>query len=515
MRRTVVVAAVALALAATGTATSPSYADDSLRISPSEVLPAESVADPIAPTPEQVLRRAEAALEGEVAGARRPDATLALRDLFVSLPRLSRTDRVEARRILARPTNRFGPPGEIKYRTRSIKQCGKHVCVHRVKRGRHGATRRWARKNLRVLESVWRKEIGAMGYRRPVTDGRRGGNGKLDVYLADVGRKRLYGYCAPERRKPGFRRLASTYCVLDNDFARSQFPGRPSNSLRVTAAHEHFHAVQFAYDYLEDPWLMEATATWIEERYADGVNDNRQYLPAGQLVQTWVPLDIFDGGLASYGNWVFFEYLSKRFGAKIVRKIWNQSGHFRGGGMTYSTDAIKRALPRKAPFKTVFAQFSAANLTPASSYPEGRHWPQPTMVDGESLGRGESLAGTTTIDHMSTHDIRVTPKQNLDEPVFKLRIRINGPARKSAPTATVVWQKSSGKITKLPVRLNERGIGAKVVPFNRIQTKQVWLVLSNASTRFDCRGNNHTYSCSGTPRDQNRKFAVNLRVIRP
>ena len=83
--------------------------------------------------------------------------------------------------------------------------------------------------------------------------------------------------------RKGHKWLASGYCVLDNDFAEAQYGAPPMHSLRVTAAHEFFHAVQFAYDYGEDPWLMEATATWMEERVADDVNDNRQYLPYGQV----------------------------------------------------------------------------------------------------------------------------------------------------------------------------------------------------------------------------------------
>ena len=79
--------------------------------------------------------------------------------------------------------------------------------------------------------------------------------------------------------------------------------------------------------------------------------------------------------------------------------------------------------------------------------------------------------------------------------------------------ATVVWQQRSGKVRNVPVRLNRRGKGSHVVPFNRRQTQRIWLVLSNASTRFDCRGNDVTYSCSGTPRDDRRAFTVSLRVI--
>ncbi|MGH3347850.1 MAG: MXAN_6640 family putative metalloprotease, partial [Nocardioides sp.] len=446
---------------------------------------------------------------------RRPEATLALRDLFATLPRLSGADRTRARRILARPTQGADDPFGDGYTVDSRRRCARRICIHWVPTTSDAPpSRRWITRSLKTMRGVWRKEVGSMGYRRPVKDGRRGGNGKFDVYLADVGAKGLYGYCAPEFTRPGYRRLASGYCVLDNDFARSQFGADPVDSLRVTAAHEFFHAVQFAYDYLEDPWLMEASATWIEERYADGVNDNRQYLPAGQLVRTFRALDRFNSGSAiQYGNWVFFEYLSQRFGPRIVKRIWNQSGHFRGDGKTYSTDAIKRALPRKSPFRKVFSQFSAANVTPARSYPEGRFWPKPTLVSQGALGRGEGTSGTLRIDHMSTHDIRVTPKEELDARRFKLRVRVDGPVRRSDPMAMLVIQQHSGDIKKRPVALNRRGKGSEVVAFNRRQTRRVWLVVSNASTRFDCRGNDTTYSCSGTPRDDGRAFAVSLRVI--
>ena len=46
----------------------------------------------------------------------------------------------------------------------------------------------------------------------------------------------------------------------------------------MTAAHEFFHAVQFAYDAADDQWFMESTATWMEDEIYDDVNDNLQYL---------------------------------------------------------------------------------------------------------------------------------------------------------------------------------------------------------------------------------------------
>ena len=115
---------------------------------------------------------------------------------------------------------------------------------------------------------------------------------------------------------------ASGFCVLDNDFARAQFGRAPMAVLRVTAAHEFFHAIQFAYDFTEDPWLLESTATWMEDQFADGVNDNRAYLRFGQLARPGCPLDLFDpGGYAHYGNWAFWDFLGRRFGTEIVREV--------------------------------------------------------------------------------------------------------------------------------------------------------------------------------------------------
>ena len=511
MRRTLAAAAVALSLAATSAVAGPSVAAEGSRVQS----PAASTPSAPDPDPSAVLLQAQAALDGEVAGAHGPDATLALRDLLAALPRLSTAERARARAILARPTQGNDDPYGDGYTVRSKRRCTPRLCLHWVPTTADAPpSRRWVTRTLRTLTSVWSHEVGRLGYRRPVSDGRRGGNGKFDVYLSDVGAKALYGYCAPEFTKPGYRRLASGYCVLDNDFARKQFDAKPADSLRVTAAHEFFHAVQFAYDYLEDPWLMEATATWIEERYADGVNDNRRYLRKGQLVETFTPLDTFDpGSTVQYGNWVFFEYLSQRFGLSVVRKIWKQAGAFKGDGKTYSTNAVKRVLPSSTSFKRVFSQFSSANITPGLSYPEGQFWPHPIMTSQGTLGRGETTSGTLAIDHMSTQDVRISPEASLDQRTFKLRITIDGPTSQSAPAAAVVRQLRSGDFERRVVRLDADGAGSTVVPFNRHQTRQVWLVVSNASTRFDCRGNDVTYSCSGTPRDDNRKFTVTFTVI--
>ena len=513
MRRTLATAAVALSLAASTLAAAPSSADDGFSFAPAEAPTAAPATD--IPTPAQALANAEAALEGRVAGERRPEATLAMRDLRVALPSLTGSDRAAAQRILARPTDGNNDPQGDGYTVRAKKKCSAKLCVHWVGSTGDKASRKWATKTLNVMKQVWRKEIGAMGYRRPVKDGRIGGKGgTFDVYLKDVGSQGLYGYCAPEYLVRGYKRLANGYCVLDNDFARSQFGAKPTDSLRVTGAHEFFHAIQFGYDYREDPWIMEATATWIEERFADGVNDNRQYLDDSQVKLTFIPLDTFNGNRSfQYGNWIFFEFLGQRYGAGIVKKIWKKIGQFRTDGKTYSIDGVKRAIPGSTSFKQIYTQFAAANVTPGRSYDEGKAWPTPTWAGGGVLGRGEVEDGNVKISHLAANDFRLTPKKGLDQRRYKLRVSVDGPAAKSSPAVTVVWQKKSGAVTRVPVGLNGKGRGQTTVPFNRRQTKRVYVVAVNASTRYNCGAGDFTYSCRGNPRDDGRAFNMRFRVV--
>ena len=61
---------------------------------------------------------------------------------------------------------------------------------------------------------------------------------------------------------------------------------------------------------------------------------------------------------------------------------------------------------------------------------------------------------------MATNDFKVTPKKELRKKKFKLRVRIDGPKRRTDPMAAVVWQKKSGKVKRMLVKLNRKGNGA-------------------------------------------------------
>src|SRR5690606_5652349 len=91
-------------------------------------------------------------------------------------------------------------------------------------------------------------------------------------------------------------------------------------------------------------WWMEASATWIEEQAADGVDDNRQFLRAGQLGRPRVPLDSFSSDLAMYGNWIFVQRLAQSMGVDAVRGVWERLDATVGAPDEYSVQGIRNYL---------------------------------------------------------------------------------------------------------------------------------------------------------------------------
>jgi len=460
-----------------------------------------------------VLARARAALAGTSAPSR--DASLALRRLFVALPRLDAAHRRAAHELLARPTNGARDPLGDGYAVPARHACRGHVCIHWVTSTKDAPpNRRWVDRTLAYVDHVWRVEVGHLGYRAPLGDGRRGGDDRLDVYLKDVGSRGIYGYCAPERRDPDHKWLASGYCVLDDDFARSQYGARPRASLRVTAAHEFFHAVQFAYDYGEDQWLMEASATWMEEQVADDVDDNRQYLPFGQLGRPSHPLDTFaQQGFAQYGNWPFFQFLSSRYGATVVRRIWAWAGEFRHGGHDYSLAAVKDALEPHGGFADVFRRYAAAMTVPRTAFAEGAGWPRPAAAAVRRLSAGSPTARRRlSLDHLTFRQVVARPARDL-KGRWRLRVVIDGPRARTAPAAYVVVRTAQGGVRQRPVTLDDTGAGRTTVAFRAGSTRDVHVVVVNGSTRYSC-WHRTSWACQGRARDDDEPFTVALTAVR-
>ena len=179
------------------------------------------------------------------------------------------------------------------------KKCSKHTCVHWTQPAEHRVAQTdtspangipdYVDKVLATMEHVHRTYVRA-GYRAPLSPtAARAATRSATSTCATSATRASTATAPPTRSRARTADDVSAYCVLDNDYTPAEFPtNTPIENMRVTAAHEYFHAVQFAYDFLEDGWFMEATATWAEDELYDSVNDNVQ-LPAARARSARAP----------------------------------------------------------------------------------------------------------------------------------------------------------------------------------------------------------------------------------
>jgi hypothetical protein len=464
---------------------------------------------------EHALRTADRVLSGD---APRADASMALLQLRLSMNKLSAADRRRAAAILARPTDHPDFYGES-YSVKARQKCAGHICIHWVTTTRDAPpSTHWVDQQLRMLVHVWNYEVKRLGYRPPISDGTRGGggSGRFDVYLKELYHQGYYGITVAEHPASSNRHLYSSYLLLDNDFKRSQYGADPMQVARVTAAHEFFHAIQYAYDVGADSWLKESTATWMEDQFDDSSNDNRQYLPWSQLRRPGTPLDTFStSGFEQYGNWAFFEYLSEHFGRRVVRSIWQRAASFHGGGHMYSAAAIRSALRKHGGLTRVFGTYASGNTTPGRSYAEGRFYPAAGSRSSVTLTRTVPTSPWTTyaVRHLASVNVDVRPGADLGSRRWRLRVKVDGPRRHTMPAVIVLVHRTDHRLTRRLVHLSRDGRGSVGVPFGRATTHRVTVTLANASTRFRC----HTgggYSCNGTPTAPHPAFRLRLRALR-
>jgi hypothetical protein len=480
---------------------------------------------------EQALELAQDVMSGRSTAV---SPTLALRDLAASADELAGVDRQQADALLARPNDPSSRTdlgiavwsGNEAAKSASGGGCSTSVpvCVHWTNSGDDAPPPAdidadqvpdWVETTITTMEDVWSYEIDTLGYRRPLTDQRGSVDAdgvNFDVYLSNIGIKGYYGYCTIDdsRLKDNYKFFDyASYCVLDNNFSAGEFPtNTPTKNLQVTAAHEFFHAVQFAYDAFEDPWFMEGSAAWMEDEVFDSVNDNRQYLLSSQFRKPSEPLDT-SRGLSVYGGWGFLRYLTERFDDPgLIKKAWNRVDGSRGGDDDYSLQGLARVVNRLEDFHHVLGDFGAVINEPSAFLSEGAHFPSATKDRFSLGGRGATTGWQRyVLDHTSYAPIEITPRRSTPSNA-RLKITVDAPARATAPEARVMMVRANGHVGFVrSIKLSRSGAGAVNVPFTRDAVDHIVVSLANTSTAFRrCYSGRTGFSCGGAvPVHDNQK----------
>jgi hypothetical protein len=400
---------------------------------------------------------------------------------------------------------------------RNSPACSEHFCVHWVDQGLDAPSLSdrdadgapdFVERVLRVAERVHAVENGRLGWREPRTDGRQGGgNGKTDVYLSQIGGE-LFGYAAPDRgqatRRHRIPRRLHGYLVLDNDYSAFEFPGtKPLNDLEVTFAHEYNHILQFGYDAYQDPWFAESTATWMEDRVYNGIDDYLRY------VRRWVRLwetPLTTNSIKEYGSAVWNQWLARRYGKALLRRAWAGAIHAKPGG--FAVASYERAIRAAGPsdLSRDFGRFAAAvpEWRTGRGFRESRLFPD-VPRQGHLPLSGRRL--TRSLSHTTFQLLRLRARRGR-----AVVVHLTAPSGTAAGLALVgrLGSERGGRtVTRLDYR---RGGGRLTVRLHRPgRFQRLTAVVVNADARargFSARRLDWLYLTDGLP------FEISGRLVR-
>lgn len=198
--------------------------------------------------------------------------------------------------------------------------------IHYTTTGSDAATSSWAQTTAQVFDEVYAKEVTNpenplnMGYKPALTRN----SAPYDVYLQDLASIREYGHTNDTGFITPGSVSATSYTAVDRSFTSSiyaQYTG--ITGLKVTAAHEYHHGIQFGYNYYFDMWYGEATSSWMEDEVYDGINQLYSYLSAAFSNPTLsldTAVSTSTGG--GYARWLFNRYLAEKHDVPVVRRMW-------------------------------------------------------------------------------------------------------------------------------------------------------------------------------------------------
>ncbi|QWV94936.1 hypothetical protein KP004_07090 [Geomonas oryzisoli] len=181
----------------------------------------------------------------------------------------------------------------------------------------------WVETVAGVFEYVYDVEVNKMGYLAPPDT-------SYDVYLMDLAPQNVYGYT--QNDGAGATSISyPSYIEIDKSFTASAFvnarggPYAPITSLRITAAHEFHHAIQFAMNAYFDTSYGEMTSTWMEDEVYDSGNQLYIYLDSYLHFTSTIGLDAVGDGGSEYGRWIFNRYLAETQGSRTaIRAVWRE-----------------------------------------------------------------------------------------------------------------------------------------------------------------------------------------------
>ncbi len=295
------------------------------------------------------------------------------------------------------------------------------------------------------LEEVWAVETVQLGYIKPLgTD-----TYLYDVYIANT-RDNITGNDDDLTPLLGYNYLGLTVTYCDKDYFQiCKDDNTPESysyivvnnsysdeqTMKITAAHEFFHAIQFSYPSIDewwfspdDHWWIEATATWMEEVVYD---ESNHYYPRVWSCLKSPELSLKNSGIPysgrEYGDVIFILYLTDVYlkNREFIRNVWESDK----SGM----DALNTVLAYDSygggDFESAFRGFVALNAVADigqdyGGYEEGEYYGRAAVTRKHSVYPATSSVSPFSAPHeLGANYIHFLPPANDDS---RLTIEFDG-----------------------------------------------------------------------------------------
>ena len=160
--------------------------------------------------------------------------------------------------------------------------------------------------------------VDIMGFREEIDDS----DGIYDIYI-DQRCDGCYGVNTPDAPYGN-----GSYITIDNDYSEGYYTSGIV-TMRLTVAHEFFHAIQRAYKAptADDKFFYEMTSTWIEDIIVPDGNDYLYFITNlfNNPEQRWDNVQGYS--LALFGHYLstqFEENIQSQKESTIIRKVWEE-----------------------------------------------------------------------------------------------------------------------------------------------------------------------------------------------
>lgn len=248
--------------------------------------------------------------------------------------------------VFARPTD--AGDSSVYTTTEATPYCTTNFCVHYVTTttdaptvltdANANGTPDYVENMATDFETSYTTIITTLGYSyNGITDGTKGGNAKVDVYIKQL-QSGFLGFATSEDTASSNPLRMTSYITMANSYSSD-------NIRKVTAAHEFKHTTDMA-NYAGAPfWWFESTGPWAEDEVYDSINDYAGYVSCWFLYPEVMldnnQTDVFPdetrngtncGGTSGnatlhvYGDTIFIRYLTLKFGTAIEKNLWTQQG---------------------------------------------------------------------------------------------------------------------------------------------------------------------------------------------